>query len=94
MEVINHPKFLGDNTNIPIPWPEKRTLPNGSQLPLFGNFYFEPSTGTYANYITGPEVKSKMDFVVGPDVQSVGEPPHTRTRTACGACMLCECESV
>jgi hypothetical protein len=40
MEVINHPKFLGDAArDIPFPFPERR----GDHYPLFVAFSFEPT---------------------------------------------------
>jgi hypothetical protein len=55
MELINHPKFLGRETTIPVPWPAKRPLPqgvSGPALPLVGNFYFE-AAGSYPKYTNG-----------------------------------------
>ncbi len=52
---VNHPKFLGRNTAIPVPWPTKRVPTDGvatDGLPLVGNFFFEPSH-EYPEYTTG-----------------------------------------
>lgn len=71
MELVNHPKFLGEGTAIPIPWPAKRVPSDGvptDGLPLVGNFFFEPSH-KYPKYTTDPSLHSNVDFTVAPDRQ-------------------------
>ena len=83
MELVNHPKFLGRGTSIPIPWPEKRSsvaTRSGGSLPIVGNFYFEPST-SYPEYTIGTSPLNR-DCRVTSHSGRRGSDPTMRDRTS------------
>jgi hypothetical protein len=95
MELVNHPKFLGMNTNLPIPWPARRIGMRGSKssLPLIGNFFFEPSA-QYPRYTTDPSLKEHVDFTVSPDRSIAGTQRCVQSLLMSHPASFCVCSFV
>lgn len=59
MEIVNHYKFYGKDTNLPIPWPNQI-----DNKPLLGMFHYE-SDSEY-NFLKNETFQNKIDFTIIP----------------------------
>lgn len=76
METVNHPKFLGSNTDVPLTYPERtRDNPRAAtmdvtesglavppRLPVTGAFYYEPESYYPRHNMRDDGVRGAMDF--------------------------------